>query len=138
LSAIRKAVEHLLLVGIAIALLTAFINTSAFNAAYSRWQMPLAPSEISRLDEFACVDEFISEIPPKSKVKLIAQIYEWDERIVEIGYPRIHFTNSGEDLYLVLSTIPQDFAPVKCGEGLFIGINENLTCDTNLYCTLEG
>lgn len=138
MSEIRKAVEQILLVGIAIALLTAFINTSAFNIAYSRWQMPLAPSEISRLEEFACVDKFIAEIPPNSKVKLIAQIYEWDERIVEIGYPRIHFTNSDEDLYLVISSIPQDFAPVKCGESLFIGINENLTCDTNLVCSLEG
>lgn len=138
LSAIRKAVEHLLLIGIVIALLTAFINTNVLNAAYERWQTPVTQSEMTKLDQYACVDEFISKIPPNSRVKLIAQIMEWDERIVEIGYPRIYFTKSDQNLYLVVSSIPQDFAPVKCGETLFIGINENLTCDENLYCTLEG
>jgi len=138
LSAIRKAVEHLLLGGIAIALLTAFINTNAFNAAYDRWQTPLSPGEILRLDQLACVDEFISEIPPNSRVKLIAQIMEWDQRVVEIGYPRISFTSTGQDFYLVVSSIPQDFAPFKCGEGLYVGINENLKCDANLFCSLEG
>ena len=126
------------MIGITIALLTAFASTSSLSTAYSRWQTPVTQSELTKLDQYACVDEFISEIPPNSKVKLIAQIMEWDERIVEIGYPRIYFTNSDQDLYLVVSSIPQDFAPVKCGETLFIGINENLTCDENLYCTLEG
>lgn len=138
LSAIRKAVERLLLAGIAIALLTAFINTNALNKAYGRWQTPVTPAEITYLGQLACVDKFISTIPSKSKVKIIAQIMEWDQRVVEIGYPRIYFTDAGPDLFLVVSSIPQDFAPVKCGEGLFIGVNENLKCDANLFCSLEG
>jgi len=100
--------------------------------------MPVTPSEAAFLEKLECVDNFINQIPPKSKVKVIAQIMEWDERIVEIGYPRITFTNSGEDLSLVLSSIRQDFAPVKCGDSLFVGINENLKCDANVYCILEG
>lgn len=135
---IRKVVEHLLSVGIAIALITAFVSTNAVNTANSRWQMPVTPSEAAFLEKLECVDNFINQIPPKSKVKVIAQIMEWNERIVEIGYPRITFTNSGEDLSLVLSSIRQDFAPVKCGDSLFVGINENLKCDANVYCILEG
>jgi hypothetical protein len=123
---------------IAIALLTAFVNTNAFNSAYSRWQLPVTPAEEANLAKLECVDNFISQIPPKSKVKLVAQVIEWDQRVVEIGYPRIIFTNSDEDLQLAVSSIPQDFAPVKCGERLFLGINENLTCDANLFCTLES
>ena len=123
---------------IAIALLTAFVNTNAFNSAYSRWQLPVTPAEEANLAKLECVDDFISQIPPKSKVKLVAQVIEWDQRVVEIGYPRIIFTNSGEDLSLVVSTIRQDFAPFKCGDNLYIGINENLTCNAELFCTLEG
>ena len=136
--AISKSLEILLIVGIATSLLFAFVNTNAFNVAFSRWQMPVSPAEKAFLEQLECVDEFIAGIPPKSKVKLVAQIIEWDERVVEIGYPRIIFTNSDEDLQLAVSSIPQDFAPVKCGERLFLGINENLTCDANLFCTLES
>ena len=138
MNAIRKAIEILLTIGIAISLLFAFVNTNVFNAALSRWQMPVSPAEKAFLDQLECVDEFIAGIPPKSRVKLIAQIIEWDERVVEIGYPRIIFTNSDEDLQLAVSSIRQDFAPVKCGERLYIGINENLTCDADLFCTLES
>ena len=138
MNAIRKAVEILLIVGIATSLLFAFVNTNAFNVAFSRWQMPVSPAEKAFLEQLECVDEFIAGIPPKSKVKLVAQIIEWDERVVEIGYPRIIFTNSDEDLQLAVSSIPQDFAPVKCGERLYLGINENLTCDANLFCTLKS
>ena len=138
MNATRKAIEILLTIGIAISLLFAFVNTNAFNVALSRWQMPVSPAEKAFLDQLECVDEFIAGIPPKSRVKLIAQIIEWDERVVEIGYPRIIFTNSDEDLQLAVSSIRQDFAPVKCGERLYIGINENLTCDADLFCTLES
>ena len=138
MNATRKAIEILLTIGIAISLLFAFVNTNAFNVALSRWQMPVSPAEKAFLDQLECVDEFIAGIPPKSRVKLIAQIIEWDERVVEIGYPRIIFTNSDEDLQLAVSSIRQDFAPVKCGERLFLGINENLTCDADLFCTLES
>jgi hypothetical protein len=138
MNAIRKAIEILLTIGIAISLLFAFVNTNVFNAAFSRWQMPVSPPETAFLEQLECVDEFIAEIQPGSRVKLIAQVMEWDERVVEIGFPRVLFTNSDEDLQLVVSSIPQDFAPVKCGERLFIGINENLTCDADLFCTLES
>jgi hypothetical protein len=138
MNAIRKAIEILLTIGIAISLLFAFVNTNAFNVALSRWQMPVSPSEKAFLDQLECVDEFIAGIPPKSRVKLVAQVIEWDERVVEIGYPRIIFTNSDEDLQLAVSSIRQDFAPVKCGERLFLGINENLSCDADLFCTLES
>ena len=138
MNATRKAIEILLTIGIAISLLFAFVNTNSFNVALSRWQMPVSPAEKAFLDQLECVDEFIAGIPPKSKVKLVAQIIEWDERVVEIGYPRIIFTNSDEDLQLAVSSIRQDFAPVKCGERLFLGINENLTCDADLFCTLES
>ena len=138
MNATRKAIEILLTIGIAISLLFAFVNTNAFNVALSRWQMPVSPAEKAFLDQLECVDEFIAGIPPKSRVKLVAQIIEWDERVVEIGYPRIIFTNSDEDLQLAVSSIRQDFAPVKCGERLFLGINENLTCDADLFCTLES
>ena len=138
MNATRKAIEILLTIGIAISLLFAFVNTNAFNVALSRWQMPVSPAEKAFLDQLECVDEFIAGIPPKSRVKLVAQVIEWDERVVEIGYPRIIFTNSDEDLQLAVSSIRQDFAPVKCGERLFLGINENLTCDADLFCTLES
>ena len=138
MKSIRQAIGNLLLVCIATSLLFAFVNTNAFNVAFSRWQMPVSPAEKAFLDQLECVDEFIAGIPPKSRVKLIAQIIEWDERVVEIGYPRIIFTNSDEDLQLAVSSIRQDFAPVKCGERLYIGINENLTCDADLFCTLES
>ena len=138
MNATRKAIEILLTIGIAISLLFAFVNTNAFNVAFSRWQMPVSPAEKAFLDQLECVDEFIAGIPPKSRVKLVAQVIEWDERVVEIGYPRIIFTNSDEDLQLAVSSIRQDFAPVKCGERLFLGINENLTCDADLFCTLES
>ena len=138
MNATRKAIEILLTIGIAISLLFAFVNTNSFNVALSRWQMPVSPAEKAFLDQLECVDEFIAGIPPKSRVKLVAQIMEWDERVVEIGYPRIIFTNSDEDLQLAVSSIRQDFAPVKCGERLFLGINENLTCDADLFCTLES
>jgi hypothetical protein len=138
MNAIRKAIEFLLTIGITISLLFAFVNTNVFNAAFSRWQMPVSPPETAFLEQLECVDEFIAEIEPGSRVKLIAQVMEWNERVVEIGFPRVLFTNSDEDLQLVVSSIPQDFAPVKCGERLFIGINENLTCDADLFCTLES
>lgn len=135
------------MIGITIALLTAFASTDSLSTAYSRWQTPVTQSELTKLDQYACVDEFISKIPPNSRVKIIAQIDEWDQRVLEIGYPRIYFTDSGQDLFLVVSSIPQDFAPYKCGSDLYLGINENLRCDANLFyldsqlwhlCSLEG
>jgi len=138
MKSIRQAIGNFLVVCIATSLLFAFVNTNVFNAAFSRWQMPVSPPETAFLEQIECVDEFIAEIQPGSRVKLIAQVMEWDERVVEIGFPRVLFTNSDEDLQLVVSSIPQDFAPVKCGERLFIGINENLTCDADLFCTLES
>ena len=134
---IRRIVEHFLLIVICCFILTAFSNTNALNTAYNRWKTPITKEEMVYLNELQCVEEFISDISPTEKVKVIGQVVEWDQRVKEIGYPRIQFTETGQTLYLVVSSIRQDFAPVQCGSSLFIGLNDELTCNSDLICALK-
>ena len=126
ISLVTQTFTHTLLVCLLASLvLYAFGLANPISRVIERWKVPVTESELSALNELDCLEKFLEIIPENSKVNLSSNAGPyWDQRFLEISFPRISVVNEESNYLVYLESVPTPETQSQCGS-LFVGIKSD-------------
>jgi hypothetical protein len=124
-SSVNSAVYTLLVTFLSALLLASLGNSNPLSKSVDRWKVPVSESELSALNELDCLEKSLAVIPENSKVNLSSNAGPyWDQRFLEISFPRISVVNETSNFRVYLESVPTPEAQSQCGS-LFVGIKSD-------------
>lgn len=110
---------------LAVMLLALLGNSGLLSKSVDRWKAPVSETELSALNELDCLEKYLANIPENSKVNLSSNAGPyWDQRFLEISFPRISVVNETSNFRVYLESVPTLEAQSQCGS-LFVGIKSD-------------
>ena len=110
---------------LAVMLLALLGNSNPLSKSIDRWKVPVSEGELSALNELDCLEKSLAVIPENSKVNLSSNAGPyWDQRFLEISFPRISVVSETSDFRVYLESVPTPEAQSQCGS-LFVGIKSD-------------
>lgn len=110
---------------LAVMLIALLGNSNSLSRGIDRWKVPVSEGELSALNELDCLEKSLAVIPENSKVNLSSNAGPyWDQRFLEISFPRISVVSETSDFRVYLESVPTPEAQSQCGS-LYVGIKSD-------------